>query len=801
MEKEKRTEGTQESAWRRIRRAVSEGLFARRGDGEALGRDAALFLIALVFARCHLFFGAYPLALSFTAALPVSVPIAMLGGALGALTLGAEGVVYALILVILVILRAVISGTARGEGDAVAPPFSENILLRMSAAVICGFIVSVYALLLDGLSLRTAIYALSMILLPALLTVLFAGLFGAGIGLREWVLGKTDYFTVRAQGRRRYDLLYFQISALALCFFLSYSLAEYEPLGISFSYLLTTALTLFAAKRFGALRAMAVGFVSCLGSSGLGAVAFALAGLGAGLLFPLGVAHGLLLGGALLSLWGVYQGGSVGFLSLFPEYAVAAMALFPLLRRLSTEKKPEEAESVARSATDMVGTMALSYRAKAERGLDSMASTFSSLAPLIRRLGEEDSRPTLEEYRSLCVECSEVYCKTCSGYAVCLSQSHRPFADGADTLARKLFSGEKISVDDLGASIGFCQQEGRILSSIRSSAAALEEERFKNRRTECVSDVCELVSKMLSEARRREEEEQAMDAALSERLGTVFGECGFADGVIRAFGKRRKVILAAGEDKDGTKITSPRLREALEEAVGNRLSAPEYFRRDSMVLMECRAAPKYRVEYAVSAVAKENAEICGDSVKCFSEDDCFYAILSDGMGTGEAAHVTSSFSTEFLSRTADAGCTGDTSLHLLNQVIRERAEECSATVDLFSFDLLDGEAKFYKSGAAPSYVKRGSSLFRIRSQTVPLGLLRRVDAERIRAEVSFDDYVILLSDGVSQSPEDAPWLLEFLNRPPTRDLKAYADTILAGALKHNARRDDMSVVVLHIVAA
>lgn len=800
MEKEQKTQGTR-GAWRRLCAAVSEGFRLRRGDAEAAGRDCALFFIALVFARCHLFFGAYPLAQAFVAALPTSVPIAALGGAIGALTRGADGVVYALTLVILVILRAVISGTAHAAGEAAGRPFSENILLRMSSSVICGFILSVYVLLLEGVSLRSVAFSLTSILLSALLTLSFAGLFGAGIGLGEWIFGKTNYFTARGKGRRRYDLLYFQLSALSLCFFLSYSLAEYEPLGISFSYLLTAAATLFTAKRFGPLRAMAVGFVSCLGVSGLGAVAFALAGLGAGLLFPIGLWYGLLLGGGLLSLWGAYQNGAVGFLSLFPEYAVAALALFPLLRRLTAEKKPEEAASVTKSATDMVGTMALSYRARAEHGLCRMASTFSSLAPLIRRLGEEDCRPSLEEYRSLCVECSEVYCRTCSGYAVCLSQSHRPFADGADRLARKLSAGEKISVDDLGDSLGFCQQEGRILSSIRSSAAALEEERFKNRRTECVSDICDLVSKMLSEARRHEEEEQTMDAPLSERLSAVFCECGFADGVIRAFGKRRKYILAAGEDKDGTKITSPLLREALEEAVGGKLSAPEYFRREDMVLMECKTAPKYRVEYAVAAVAKENAEICGDSVKCFSEDDRFYAILSDGMGTGEAAHVTSSFSTEFLSRTADAGCTGDTSLHLLNQVIRERAEECSATVDLFSFDLLDGEARFYKSGAAPSYVKRGGSIFRIRSQTAPLGLLRRVDAERIRAEVSFDDYVILLSDGVSQSPEDAPWLLEFLNKPAGRDLRSYADTILASALKHNARRDDMSVVVLHILAA
>ncbi|HBJ18440.1 MAG TPA: hypothetical protein DDY70_01660, partial [Clostridiales bacterium] len=427
--------------------------------------------------------------------------------------------------------------------------------------------------------------------------------------------------------------------------------------------------SLFVAKRFGPLRAMAVGFFSTLGVSGLGAVAFALAGLAAGFLFPLGLGYALLGGGVLLSAWGAYQGGMTGFLSLFPEYAIAALLSFPLLRKLTTEKKPEEVASVSKSATDMVGTMALSYRAKQTRGLDTLGEAFSSLAPLIRKLGEADGKPTVEEYKTLCTDCADVYCRTCSGYAVCLSQSHRPFVDSADTLARKLAAGEKISVDDLGASLGFCQQEGRILESIRIAAANLAEEKFKNRKTEGTSDICELVSKMLNEARRRDEEEQAMDEPLSEALGRTFAENGFPDGVIRAFGKRRKYILAAGEDKDGTKITAPALRDAIEEQSAEKLSTPEYYRKDTMVLMECHAAPKYRVEYAVAAVAKENNDISGDSVKCFSEDDRFYAILSDGMGTGETAHATSAFSTEFLARTADAGCSGDTSLHLLNHVI------------------------------------------------------------------------------------------------------------------------------------
>ncbi|HBJ18439.1 MAG TPA: hypothetical protein DDY70_01655, partial [Clostridiales bacterium] len=222
-----------------VREAFKGGFSSRKGDTEALVRDVVVFLVAFLFARCHFIFGAYPFALALIALLPGEVFVALLGGAVGALTLGAEGAVYALVFAVLVVLRIVISGTGRGEGERErARPFSENVLLRMSSAVIAGFITAVYALLLEGFSLRTLAYGLTMVLVPGLLTVLLSGLFGAGIDARDFIFGRTDYFTRKRRGSRpTYDLWFFQISFLAFSFLLTFSLASYELFGISLSYL------------------------------------------------------------------------------------------------------------------------------------------------------------------------------------------------------------------------------------------------------------------------------------------------------------------------------------------------------------------------------------------------------------------------------------------------------------------------------------------------------------------------------------------------------------------------------------
>jgi stage II sporulation protein E len=217
--------------------------------------------------------------------------------------------------------------------------------------------------------------------------------------------------------------------------------------------------------------------------------------------------------------------------------------------------------------------------------------------------------------------------------------------------------------------------------------------------------------------------------------------------------------------------------------------------------MEAKAERRFCAEFATASLAGSDREVSGDSAIAFeSSDDRFFALLSDGMGTGTIAHETSAFVTEFLRGMLDHGYSSDTLLHILNGIIRARGDECSATVDLFELDLMSSEAQFIKSGAAASFVKRDSSIFRIRSRTAPIGLLKNVDAERVKVEIKCEDYVIMLSDGVNQAPDEAPWLLELLAKPAKRSVKEYADFILAAAQRNSPGHDDMTVAVVKISA-
>lgn len=799
LEEENKKTGT--SFFKRLNSFFDNAKEKRVEDKQALIYDLLLFSVGFVLSRCHLLFGARPLGLAFVAMLPVGVWPALFGSAIGSLSMGADGIIFAAATAIVVFLRAALSVGSKGDeiNDHI---FKEGLLLRMAISVIGGFLIALYEVIISGLSETSLLFGLSMVLLPPALVFVFSGCFSSGITMKSIIDGKSDLFSLSDKGEReRYNIIFFQLSALMLLFFISLSLGRVSLFGISFSYIFSSVVTLLVAKRFGALRGMATGFVSALGVSGTLSVSFALAGLGAGIMFGFGAGYAIIAGGAALSAWSIYSSSLSGFLSTFPEYVIAASISLPLLKKIGREETVKIAEPTPdKTSEDMVGTMALAYQNKYSGSLDSLEVALTSLSGIIRSYSKVSGGfLSHSEYRSVVIGVAERYCSGCTGVGLCSRESIRPCIKNADKIAEKLAIGLKISGDDVNTDTEFCQLADEVAEAINKEAAMREQESYRLKNSDSLADEYELISKLINSARAHDDAERSVDDSLTETLCKLFSEFGFENGTIRAFGERRRHFILAGEDEDGSKITSKELRKGIEESLGVKLAAPEYFRRDKMVLMECDIQRAFSVKIATATRQGSENEISGDTVAYFeSSDDRFYSLISDGMGSGEVAKETSEFVATFMRAALEIGAAKETVLHMLNHTIRSQREECSATVDLFEVDLLTGEAVFIKSGAAPSYVRRDSSIFRIRSQTAPIGLLGSIDTEKIKVEIRPGDYVIMLSDGIVDSMEDAPWLLLMLGKPPSKSLEEYAEAILGEAIKNSKSGDDMSVVVMKI---
>ena len=138
------------------------------------------------------------------------------------------------------------------------------------------------------------------------------------------------------------------------------------------------------------------------------------------------------------------------------------------------------------------------------------------------------------------------------------------------------------------------------------------------------------------------------------------------------------------------------------------------------------ASRKLRVRCVSRTLRSDGEEeYCGDTVGTFEGgDDRFYAFISDGMGAGYDAAVTSGICALFLKKMLSAGNGCESALRIINGFLRNKGNgslhECSATVDLWELDLLSGKASFCNCGAAPTYVLRDGGLFKIRSKTLPI---------------------------------------------------------------------------------
>ena len=112
----------------------------RRGERSALLFGVGIFVLGVLFARCHTVFGARPLGIVLVALLPEGVWVGAAGAAVGSLTLGSGGIIYAIAAWITVFLRIIISG-GFGEDRRL---FGESIGARMAEAVVGGFVVSIH---------------------------------------------------------------------------------------------------------------------------------------------------------------------------------------------------------------------------------------------------------------------------------------------------------------------------------------------------------------------------------------------------------------------------------------------------------------------------------------------------------------------------------------------------------------------------------------------------------------------------------------------------------------------------------
>lgn len=617
-------------------------------------------------------------------------------------------------------------------------------LFRLVLALLCALLTAVGNLLREDTTPANAVLLLAMSAMLPLFTL---------------------FFTEFLQKGKFYDL-----SLLGCAFAAVQILHPFEIAGVPLSLVTGAVLTLCAAYTKGFAYGCAMGLLCGLSSGG--------AAMGA--LGVTGITYGLLMSNAeWMALLLAYMIAVSGYWYLAPAETVLPAALllacgagiFCLLSSRLPKKLPPVAAPVR--VRDL--------------HLEKYAAAFSSLSGLFYTVSENAAPQTADETVNGIKTVIHAFCRNCEGCdldagEICNCMMDRMKEDGV------------VRVQSLPLHIvRRCPSIRAIAKTVNNLPTIREKESEKGIRQMAAEYAG--ISSLLDYAARKEESARVKDRQAAAKVRASLGNMKIRCDSVSVTGERLRTVEVFGVRLSEISASSARISATLSEQVGTRLSEPEFMLNDDYAVMRLTSVPQVRVEYAKCTASKQGEKVCGDTVSFFETDDgYFYCLLSDGMGSGRDAALSSRLAAIMLEKLLTVGADKADALRMLNKALQQKEKEVFATVDLLEIDRYTSVATLIKAGAAPTLLFRRGVCRRFESKTPPAGIMRDVIAEKRTFKVQKGDVLLLLSDGVLQVGDSDGEL-------PTvsaGNAHAVASAVMTAARSRSECSDDMSVCAIRV---
>lgn len=761
-------------------------------------------VLAYFLGACKLPFGAQPLGIALLCAADKKIPYIFTGVCLSAIGADKPALMlcaYVAALIIRVLSRLLLdppSADASASGAlsfsaTLDKIFSENVFLRMATSCVSAFIVSLYALISGGFLYYDLYGALIGILVAPAAVILLNGLFNERVSDED-------------------NFKYFSAAVLAA---LGVFAARNATLwGVSVAAFATTFLTLYVTRKKGLTAGVAAAIICGLAYSPIYAPSFIFAALAAGALWRVSQFFASMAAFSVGFAWGIYVKGIAAVTALMPAM-LAASLLFAVLDRLFfssaavsedtpvTEEVDTETEGACITDVSLLSSARLdAVRQKAQ----SMCDTFSELSKFFFDLGARTKTPLVCDTKQICDNAFDACCTGCRHKELCWEENYSETLAAVSAISAAVHKKREVTYADVPKKLReICERLPDITDEINHNYALHTRQLLLCDKTEIFALDYEAMAELLSSSITEEEGEFEYDKALSielcERISAALPDTFHA----LIYGKEKKQIQIFAASEEILRAAENTLVNIAASLIGESFECEAITESEGgLAVMRLSPTRRFSVDFAkISMRSREEENFCGDTVSIFEgAGDKFYSFISDGMGSGRDAALTSGICAMFMEKMLSSGNRCDTSLRMLNGFLRNKGggsmHECSATVDLFELDMLSGKAAFYKSGAAPTYVFRDGSVFKLRSKTVPVGIIRELDAKKISFDVSDGDVIVMVSDGVTEGKEECPWLFELLKKNLEGEGVRHTAELIAERARCENGNDDISVVVIKI---
>ena len=752
-------------------RPFLRAIVKKLGGREKAAQAALLVVKSLAFTVFTFFIagaefplGIYPLGIAMVCAANCEMSFfAFLGSAAACILYGHLALPYFAVNFLLYITR-------RSFTDA---KFGESRIIRSVEAAGCGLFLGCMQYFFSGYLVYDLLAGLALVCTSALAAYLYCGLF--------------DKPAKNAKDP------YFEASLCAAAFTLLFAIKSFAIAGVSVSFLLSGVLTLFAARAGGVLYGGAAGLLCGLACGNAAAAPMlGFGGMLAGLLAGRSVWASLVLFFFASAGVGVYTSSTAALTNEIPALLIAVLAVAPFYKRVPFGRL---------SGYDNRPVMEGEGKESLGKNLDGLSNAFSSLSQVFFKLSDKMRYPAPQEVKSMIARTFDKTCSSCSMQKLCYGRDSTDKDELFSVVYHALSEGT-LAAELLPESLRErCMKCQDIVQTLSDEYKNMTNRYFKDNKTEILAAEYSAMARMIKCTAEKSTTDTVRDTFLELSAAKALKKAGIEYTEILAFGARKKILEVYGVTIDRITCSAKHLADYLSGQCGLLLDEPEFVMRDNCYVMRFCQGKKFDLEYSQAALAKGDETVNGDSVSFFENDEgYFYALISDGMGSGREAALTSRLTSVFIEKLLTTGAQKGVTFELLNNLLLAKNDECFATVDLLEADLLNGQASFIKAGAAPAYVIRATKLYKITSATPPAGIIQGFSAENTRFDLEDGDIILMLSDGIVASFDDSPWLNEIIRFNVKDDPALLASRIIEKAKEINTRPDDMTVVAAKVKA-
>lgn len=189
----------------------------------------------------------------------------------------------------------------------------------------------------------------------------------------------------------------------------------------------------------------------------------------------------------------------------------------------------------------------------------------------------------------------------------------------------------------------------------------------------------------------------------------------------------------------------------------------------------------------VGHAGSRKESISGDSWGVVDlQDGRFVQILCDGMGSGPLAMEQSNIAVQLLKTLLSGGLSVRLSANIMNTVLTAHYNGIRfSTVDVAIWNLNTKKIELYKYGAAPSFVCNHRQICSYVSDSLPVGIISRVEGNIAEHTMQHGDLLIMMSDGLYELTNQHFRWEDIICRIPTTDPQLMAEYLLAIAISRS----------------